>query len=52
MMLSPSIKNDVTQHIFKDAFLENNIFKGYKEQVMKTIHGMIPYLMVPEDKVI
>ena len=54
LMLSPKIKNDVTKHIFFDAFRSNDLFKENTQeiQIEKAIHGMIPYLMRPEDTVV
>ena len=51
-MLSPNIKNEVTRHIFLDAFIENPIFYENKNDIEKAINGMIPFLMRPEENII
>ena len=51
-MLSPTIKNQVTKHIFTEAFLMNDIFKNEENTINNVIIGLIPCLMRPEDSVI
>ena len=50
-MLSPTIKNKVSQHIFLEAFLANGVFSDHKGLIQNVITGLIPYLMRPEDTV-
>ena len=51
-MLSPTIKDKVTKHIFLETFLMNPTFTEHEQTVSKVIKGLMPDVRRPEDTVI
>lgn len=50
-MLSPSLKNEVTKHIFHDALLSNEIFIGKAEIISNILHDLNTNLYFPENEI-
>eukprot|EP00347_Sterkiella_histriomuscorum_P022573 403337973 len=51
-MISPSLRLQVTQHIFLIAISKNIIFKGNQELIRFVVHNIITLLYLPEDIII
>ena len=51
-MLSPTLKNIVTSHIYVDVFDENPIFKNQMNTVKEVIVGLIPNIRRPDEVII
>ena len=51
-MISPSLRLQVTQHIFLNAISKNAIFKGNSELIRYVVHNIITLLYLPEDIII
>jgi hypothetical protein len=48
-MISPSLRLEVTQHIFLNAIAKNDIFRGSKDIIEFVVHNIITLLYLPED---
>ena len=48
-MISPSLRCQVTQHIFEIAINQNNIFRDEKDIIEFLITKIEPNLRLPED---
>ena len=51
-MISPSLRLQVTQHIFLNAISNNSIFSGNQELVDFIVHNIITLLYLPEDGIV
>lgn len=48
-MISPSLRLEVTQHIFLNAIEKNDIFKGSSDIIDYVVHNIVTLLYLPED---
>jgi len=51
-MISPSLRLEVTQHIFMNAIENNDNFKGNSQLVDFVVHNITPLLYLPEDNIV
>ena len=51
-MLSPSLRQEVSKHIFLDAIMQNQVFKDHSGLVNDLLHDMKTKLSLPEEKLI
>ena len=51
-MLSPSLKQQVTRHIFYDSIIQNPLFSDHKEIVSYMLNDLVIKLFLPEDEII
>lgn len=51
-MISPSLRLEVTQHIFLNAIEKNDIFKGNRDIIDFVVHNIITLLYLPEDQIL
>ena len=51
-MLSPSLKQEVSKHIFLDAIIHNPVFSKHENIIDGMIHSMTAKLTLPEEYVI
>ena len=51
-MLSPSLKENISKHIFQHAIMKNNIFKDHSELVQIMLNDLSTKVSPPEDKII
>ena len=50
-ILSPSLRNEVTKHIFQECILSNDIFGGRNEIIDIILHDLNTKLFLPEDEI-
>lgn len=50
-ILSPSLRSEVTRHIFQECILSNNIFEGKTEIIDIVLHDLYTTLFLPEDEI-
>ena len=50
-MISPSLRQSVTQHIFQTAIMTNQIFQGSQDIIDFLINDISTLLFLPEDMI-
>ena len=51
-MISPSLRNQVTKHIFLDGISKNSILNGVRDMVDFLINDVNTLLYLPEDVIV
>lgn len=50
-MLSPSLKIEVTNHIFYESLISNPVFEEKTDIIDNILHDLHTYLFIPEDEI-